>query len=367
MGGILTPTSSTTSTTTVQQLKTRELTSKKPSKTQRLTMIKNLHQSSEKNSNNKFIDVKKVQQQQSQKNLKVDDDCHCKAILRCIVRCHSVSTHFVDILSPSSSSSSSTTTKTQSNDRLSNTNSTLSSSIGSTSYLHTSSSSFPSASSSLLSSSNVSRIIANTVEKKFSQILKSTTNNIISDINEESSLSLSSIKMNIPLLIAAYTDELHLVVAHRDYLPSMTKTHQLTTTSIPANSILYCALRAKTTTSQLEEKQHFALVIKDDDNILHCNDSFSGSVFNSTTNNNNDNCDSILKRTNGIYSDSTIQYRCYLFSVDESASMSHWSHSKLASEFGINCTADPINGNCLEFPGECFFILYYYILYLLIV
>ena len=79
---------------------------------------------------------------------------------------------------------------------------------------------------------------------------------------------------------------------------------------------MYCCLPLP------EDKNYFALIVKNDNDESH----------------HNENSD----------------YQCYLFVIDQTAAMSHWSHLELAKEFGINCTADPITGNCLEFPGKFF-------------
>ena len=116
------------------------------------------------------------------------------------------------------------------------------------------------------------------------------------------------------VLMAAYTDELYLV-SNRN-----TKSENCSSTIIKADQILYCSL------TNVDDSNYFALIT---------NEANTGHYQTKT----NDNIN------------------CYLFQTDPTVASSHQSHCDLGRMFGINCTTDPISGNCLEFPGKLLLFL----------
>ena len=118
-----------------------------------------------------------------------------------------------------------------------------------------------------------------------------------------------------PLLIAAYTTELHLV--RLDQLINCNYSNGLnSTTIIQSKQIVYCSLPSPL------EKNYFTIITRDDSNQQN-------------------------------------QYQCHLFAVDKELAISHRAHQFLARNFSINCTKDPITGNCLEFLGKFFYYQFY--------
>lgn len=117
-----------------------------------------------------------------------------------------------------------------------------------------------------------------------------------------------------PLLIAAYTTELHFV----RLFDNLSANHNASIV-IRSNQLVYCLLPRPL------EKNYFSIIAKNDSD------------------------------------QQTKTYQCYLFFVDKKLAISHEAHVKLSTDFSISCTKDPITGNCLEFLGKFFVILLMYL------